>query len=151
MISEHMSGQQFCRDMYRAARSRGMTPKFIADYVGRSEQTLRRYMSAPGTASAMKPPVEVTDRLVKLIDLTTNDRREVTMDQLRDVQTWCDVAIGGRVPRSVLASISGLDTYLVAWVGRTHPLYGVVPTPDMTARAVAMEALLQNTGAGAAA
>jgi hypothetical protein len=89
--SEHMNGQQFCRLMFKDLQNRGMSPKFISEFVGRKEQTLRRYMSEPGTAASQKPPVAVTDRLVVLVDLTTNARRDITMDEFRLMCDWTDI------------------------------------------------------------
>ncbi|MQV12185.1 hypothetical protein GHL01_00300 [Sinorhizobium meliloti] len=147
MNSEHMTGYQFCRDMYQDLRKRGLSPKFIAEFVGRSNAALRRYMSEPGTVSAQKPPVEVTDRLVALVDLSTSERRVSTEAEIRHQRAWIDVVNSDIVPHTFLADIAGVSTHHLAWVGRSHPEYGIQPTEDQVLRAMATEALMQGAAA----
>lgn len=147
MNSDHMIAYQFCRDMYRHLRGLGVSPTFISGCVGRSQSALRRYMCEPGTAAAQKPPIDATDRLVALVDLSTQERRQLTEDEARNQARWIDIVNGGGVPNVILADIAGVDIRHLAWVGRSHPIYGIQPSDDQVLRAQATEALLQRTAA----
>jgi hypothetical protein len=145
--SDHMNAYQFCRDMYQHLRGRGLSPKFIAGFVARSQSALRRYMCEPGTVAAQKPPIEVTDRLVALVDLSTGERRVQTMDEARNQAHWIGIVNGEGVPAVILADIAGVDLRHLAWVGRSHPIYGIQPSEDQVRRAMATEALMQRSAA----
>lgn len=147
MNSDHKNAYQFCKDMYRHLRSMGFSPKFIANLVGRSQQTLRRYMSEPGTRSAMMPPVAVTDKMVVLMNMATSARPDLTADELRLMIDWTDIVNRGEVPDVILADIAGVSMRHLAWVGRSHPSFGIQPSEDMVARARATEALMQGVAA----
>lgn len=147
MNSDHMNAYQFCRDMYQHLRRLGVSPSFIADFVDRSQSALRRYMCEPGTSASQKPPLEVTDHLVALVDLSTQERRAMTEDEARNQARWIDIVNGGEVPAVILADIAGVDVRHLAWVGRSHPIYGIQPSEDQVLRAQATEALMQRAAA----
>ncbi|KQZ50309.1 hypothetical protein ASD54_08625 [Rhizobium sp. Root149] len=142
-----MNAYQFCRDMYQILRGIGVSPNYIATFVKRSPQTLRRYMSEPGTKAAQKPPLEVTDRLVALIDILERGHRPQTKDEFRLMCEWTDIVNRAEVPKSMLANIAGVSDYHLAWVGRSHPSFGIQPTLDQVATAMAVEALMQGVAA----
>lgn len=135
--TEHMSGYLLFREMYKYLRERGLKPHEIAECLGRSPSTLRRYMSAPGTKAAVKPTFEASDMLVKLVNMTTDHgRKVVTEDDHRIACEWFELSrTADFLSRRILAEIAGVDIYSVAWVGRTHPRFGIQPTADMVARA----------------
>jgi hypothetical protein len=123
------------------------SPKFIANFVGRSQQTLRRYMSEPGTRSAMKPPIVVTDRMVTLINMATSAKLDLTVDEWRLMCEWTDIINSDNISDVILADIAGVSRRHLAWVGRSHPSFGIQPTDDMVAHARATEALMQAAAA----
>jgi hypothetical protein len=133
--------------MYQHLRSLGVSPKFVAEFVGRSQSALRRYMCEPGTTAAQKPPIDVTDRLVVLIDLSTQERRVQTVDEARNQARWIEIVNGGGVPAVILADIAGVDVRRLAWVGKNHPIFGIQPSEDQVLRAQATEALMQRAAA----
>lgn len=147
MNSEHMNAYQFCRDMYQHLRSMGFAPRFVANFVGRSESAMRRYMSEPGTKASQMPPVAVTDRMVVLIHMSTSARPDLTVDEFRLMCEWTDIVNRGDVPDVILADIAGVSRRHLVWVGRSHPSFGIQPSEDMVACARATEALMQGAAA----
>jgi hypothetical protein len=133
--------------MYRHLRSRGVSPSYIARFANRSESAMRRYMCEPDTSAAQVPPLEVTDRLVALVDILEQDRRPQTKDEVRIQAEWNDIVNTDNVPDVIIADIVGISRRHLVWVGRSHPTYGIQPSADMVARARATEALMQGVAA----
>lgn len=62
-------------------------------------------------------------------------------DEARLRHQWRQVYFGGLVDRADLAIVAEVDLYDVAWVGREHPTFGIQPSAEMVAKAMALEAL----------
>ncbi|KQS84809.1 hypothetical protein ASG58_20130 [Rhizobium sp. Leaf383] len=99
------------------------------------------YSVARVTLNDYEAALDLADSLLCAVSPQGDSVVPMLSDEARMRHQWRQVYFGGVVDRADLAILAGVDVYDVAWVGREHAVYGIQPTAEMVAQAMALEAL----------
>lgn len=100
------------------------------------------YKVARVTLADYESALDLSDSLVGFpVTAQVDTVIPVLSDDARLRHQWRQVYFSGTVRRADLAILAGVDLYDVAWVGREHAKFGIQPSAEMVAKAMALEAL----------